>query len=140
MSNAVLERTHHVLGNLVQTFNISTQTYVDKDDPWAGILAPSGFAIISTTNRKKCYIPGQLIFGRDMILQIKHRLDWELIRQQKQTQINRDNARKNRHRVDYEYKAGDKVMLTNHTSYKYETPYMVPFLITRCFTNGSVNL
>ena len=31
--NAVLERIHQVLGNLVRNFYISTQTYVDKDDP-----------------------------------------------------------------------------------------------------------
>ena len=31
-------------------------------------------------------------------------------------------------------------MLTNHTEYKYETPYKVQFLITQCFTNGTVKL
>ena len=31
-------------------------------------------------------------------------------------------------------------MLTNHTAYKYETPYKGPFLITQCFTNGTINL
>ena len=76
MSNAVLERIHQVLGNLVRTFNIFTQTYVDKNDPWKGILAAVAFAIRSTTNRKKGYSMGQLIFGRDMILLIKHRGDW----------------------------------------------------------------
>ena len=68
--------------------------------------------------RKKGYSPGQLIFGRDMILLIKHRVDWELIRQKKQTQINRDNTRENKQRVDYDYKVGDKVKLSNHTTYK----------------------
>ena len=58
-----------------------------------GILAAAEFSIRSTTNRKKCYSPGQLIFGRDMIILIKHGVDWELTRQRKQTQINRDNTR-----------------------------------------------
>ena len=31
-------------------------------------------------------------------------------------------------------------MLTYHTAYKYETLYTVPFVITECFTNGSVKL
>ena len=31
-------------------------------------------------------------------------------------------------------------MITKHNAYKYETPYMVPFVITQCFTNGTVNL
>ena len=43
MSNAVLERIHQVLGNLVRTFNISTQTYVDEDYSWTGILAAAEF-------------------------------------------------------------------------------------------------
>ena len=87
MSNAVLERIQQVLENLLRTFNISTQTYVNKYEPWTGILDAAAFAINSTTNRQKCYIIGQLIFGRDMITSIKNKVDWKLIRQQKQTQI-----------------------------------------------------
>ena len=68
--------------------------------------------------RKNLY-SRQLMFVRDMIILIKHRGGWELIRQRKQTQINRDNARKNKHRVEYYYKVGDKVMLANHTACKY---------------------
>ena len=123
----------------MRTFNVQ-QTYIDKNDSWAGILSTSAFAIISTTSRQKVYSPGKLLFGRDMILPIKHMVDRELIRQQKQTKINRYNACNNKHRVDYEYKVRDKFMLTNHTAYKYETPYEGPFVITQCFTNVTVNL
>ena len=31
-------------------------------------------------------------------------------------------------------------MLTKHTAYKYETPYTGLFVVTQCFTNGTVNL
>ena len=31
-------------------------------------------------------------------------------------------------------------MINEHTAYKYETPYNVPFLITRFWTNGPVNI
>ena len=31
-------------------------------------------------------------------------------------------------------------MLTNQNEYKYETPYKCPFVITQCFTNGTVTL
>ena len=75
-----------------------------------------------------------------MILPIKHRVDQELRRQQKQTQIIRDNARQNKYRVDYDYKIGDKVIITNHTAYKYETTYKGPFVITQCYINGTVML
>ena len=67
MSNAILERIHQVIGNLVRNFN-AQQTYIGENEPWAGIWAASAFAIHSTINRHKGYITGQLIFGRDMIL------------------------------------------------------------------------
>ena len=57
-----------------------------------------------------------------MILPIKHKVDWELICQQKQTQISKDNIRKNIKRVDHDYKVGDKVILNNNADFKYETP------------------
>ena len=60
-----------------------------------GILAATAFSIFSITSRPKGYNPGQLIFVRYLILLIKHRMDWGLIRQQKQKQIMRDNARDN---------------------------------------------
>ena len=75
-----------------------------------------------------------------MILPIKHKVDWELIRQKNQAQINKYNICKNRHRFDHNYKVGDNAMLTNHTAYKYETWYKGPFVIRQCFTNGTVNL
>ena len=78
-------------GYLVQNFNISKQTYVKKNNPWTVILAAAVFVICSTTNRQKVYSPGQLIFCRDTILLIKQGMDWEFIRQEKQTQIIRDN-------------------------------------------------
>ena len=118
MSNEILEWIHQVLGNLVRNYKIQ-QTYVDKNDPWKGILDAAEFSICSTTNRQKCYSPFQMIFGREMIVPIKHRVGYELILQQKQTQINRNNVRDNKHRVHYYYKFRDKVMLTNHTAYKY---------------------
>ena len=92
MSNAVLERIHQVLGNLVQTYKI-TQNYVDEYKLWSVILDVADFAIFSTKNRIEGYILGQLIFVCDMILPIKHTVDWELIHQKTQTQINKYNIR-----------------------------------------------
>ena len=114
MSNAILERIHQVIGNLVHTCNI-TQTYVDKYDPRSGILAALSFVIRSTRNWLKGYSLGQLIFVHDMILPIKHKVNWESIRQKKRTRINKDNIRKNINRVDHDYNAEDKVILDNHT-------------------------
>ena len=90
----------------MRIFNIS-ETYVDKDDPWLRFFSESEFGMFSTTNRLKGYSLGQLSFGRDMILLTKNKVDWELIRQRKQTQINKDNISENIKRVDHNYEVGD---------------------------------
>ena len=124
----------------MRTFNISTQIYVDKNDPLKVILAAAAFAILSTTNIQKGYSLSQLVFGIDMILPKKYEVYWDLIRHRNQAQINKGNIRKNRHRVDHNYKVLDNVVLTKHNAYKYEMKYTVLFVITYCFTNGTVNL
>ena len=40
------------------------------------ILAATGVVIISTIDMIKSYNPGQLIFDCDMILPIRHNVDW----------------------------------------------------------------
>ena len=54
-----------------------------------------------------------------MILPIQHEVDWELIHQENQTQINKDNICENMKRNYHNYKVRDKVMLNNQTAYKY---------------------
>ena len=76
-SNAILERIHHLIGNLVHPFNI-TQAYFDRDDPWRDILCAAEFSIHSTKNMLKGYILSQLLFGHTMILSINHEVDWGL--------------------------------------------------------------
>ena len=43
-------------------------------------------------------------------------VDWELIRQQKQMKINKDNIHKKNKRVDKNYKLGDKVMIDGYSA------------------------
>ena len=59
----------------MRTSNIK-ETYIDKYDLWLGILLVTAFKNFSTENRLKIYSPVQLVFGRDMILLIKHDMDW----------------------------------------------------------------
>ena len=69
------------------------------------------------------YIPVQLVFGRDMILLIKHMVEQKSIHHWNKTQINKYNIREDNKRVDHNYKVGDEVMRNNHAAYKYEITY-----------------
>ena len=83
-------------------------------------------------------MPGQLIFGRDMILNMQYLADWTAIKARKQQLICKNNIIENKKRIPHQYKVGDKVMLENHRANKYEQPYKGPYLVTQINTNGTV--
>jgi hypothetical protein len=47
-ANAIVERAHQTLGNLIRSFQLQDKPYYDPDDPWGGILAAVAFALRST--------------------------------------------------------------------------------------------
>ena len=85
-------------------------------------------------------MPGQLIFGRDMILNMQYLADWTAIKACKQQLIHKNNIIKNSKRIPYQYKVGDMVMLENHRNNKYEQLYKGPYLVMQVNTNGTVCL
>ena len=97
-------------------------------------------SICDQLNKKevKVYSLVQLVLFRDMILSIKYKVDWELIRQPKQTLSSKDNIRENIKQVDHNYKVIDKVMLNNNAAHKYETLYRGPFVKIQCRNKVSV--
>jgi len=138
-ANAIVERIHQVIANIIRTFELETN-YLDEEDPWKGILCATAFAIRSTYHTTLQKTPGQLIFGRDMILNIKHKADWEYIRSRKQSIINKNNLAENAKRKDYKYKLGEKVLVQRGTENKYESPYIGPYEIQKINDNRTVCL
>jgi hypothetical protein len=68
--------------------------------------------------------PGAAIFGRDMLFDILFIADWNKIGDYRQPQTDLNTARKNSKRVDYDYKVGGKVLLTQEGILcKAESPY-----------------
>jgi transposase InsO family protein len=102
-ANAIVERIHQVIANMIRTFELETN-YLDQDDPWKGILSATAFAVRSTYHTTLKKTPGQLVFGRDMIFNIKHVANWEYIRQNKQKMIEKNNKAENAKRVAHSYK------------------------------------
>ena len=117
-SNVILEIINLVLAKIVYKYNLQ-EDYIDKYDPWMGIIATAVFLIHSIQHGLKCYNPGQLVFGHDMISPIKHTANQKLIFQWKQTQINYYTHHKNSFGVDCNYQFGDKVILINKSAHKY---------------------
>ena len=71
------------------------------------------FAMRSTVHTTTQHTPSQLVFGRDVILNINQEANWQLIKQRKQALINKGNQKENRRRQSHVYHTGDKVLLKN---------------------------
>ena len=89
-SNAIIERIHQTIRNIIRTFDVSN---IVNNDPWSGILAATMFAVRETYHTTLQASPMQLVFCRDAILNIKHVADWEHIQKRKQLRINHNNMR-----------------------------------------------
>ena len=87
-----------------------------------------------------CPTPGQLIFGRDMILNTQYLADWTVIKACKQQLIHKNDIIENSKCIPHQYKVGDMVMLENCCANKYKQPYKGPYLVTHVNTNGTVHL
>ena len=94
-ANAIVEHVHQMLRNLIRSFELQDNPYLDLDDPWSGILAVALFAMRSTYHTTLHAMPGQLIFGRDMILNMQYLADWTMIKAHKQQLICKNNIIKN---------------------------------------------
>ncbi len=70
-ANSVIEHVHQTISNMIRTFEVE-RNYLDDDDPWAGILSATAFAVRSTYHTTLQATPGQLNFGRDLILNVQH--------------------------------------------------------------------
>jgi hypothetical protein len=138
-ANAIVERIHQVIGNIVRSFELQ-ENYLDEEDPWKGILSATAFAVRSTYHTTLQKTPGQLVFGRDMIFNIQHTANWEYIRARKQQIIKKNNVNENKKRIAHTYSVGDKVMLRVGTENKYEPPFSGPHSILQVNTNGTVRL
>jgi hypothetical protein len=53
-ANAIVERAHQMLGNLIRSFQLQDKPYYDPDDPWGGILVAITFALRSTYKSRRC--------------------------------------------------------------------------------------
>jgi hypothetical protein len=139
-SNGIVEQEHQVLGNALRTFELENEE-LDTNDPWGPFLSAAAWAIRSTVHTTLDATPGQLVFGRDMLLPIQLKTDWARIRQRKQDIINVNNRKENLIRIEHEYRVGKKVLLEKPGLIsKLSAPRTGPYRITVTYANGTVRI
>jgi hypothetical protein len=140
-SNGIIERVHLTLNDALRTAELDGRE-LDEKDPWGPFFASAAYAIRSTFHTTLKATPGQLVFGRDMVLPITFVADWGAIEQQRQKEMGRNNRRENASRISHDYKVGDKVLLRKPGKHlrKLEAPRTGPHTVTAIFTNGTVRI
>ena len=77
-----VERIHQTLGNMLRMHELE-KMMLDPRDPWSDILAQCAWAIRSTAHTLLDATPAQLVFGRDMLFDVSHVVNWEQINEQR---------------------------------------------------------
>ena len=129
-ANAILERIHQVVGSMLKTKDLVNVVF-DVVDPWSEILASIAFAVRCSHHSTLNATPGQLVFGRDMLLDITYVPNYQNTWQRKQKRINYDNIRENSKRVSHDYKVGEHAYILRDGNYrKLEGDKQGPYPIT----------
>ncbi len=138
-ANAILERLHQVLAQMLLTAILDMAETVTPNDADV-FLDNVAWAICSTYHSVLKASPGVAIFGCNMLFNIPFIANWNKIGDYRQRQTDLNTARKNSKQVDYDYKVGNKVLLTEERILcKAESPYSnKPWTFTTIHTNGTI--
>ena len=129
-ANAIVERVHQTIGNMIRTFEVQDIEDLDEEDPWSGILTAVAFAVRATIHTTTRATPIQLVFGRDAMLNIPFTANWKLIEERKRKLIERNNKRENSKRLDHTYQAEDLVVIKQAQNTKFgKNPYKGPYTV-----------
>ena len=138
-ANSVFTHIHQVLGKMLRTQQIEDN--ISSQQPWENFLAAAAWAIRSTHHTTLAATPGQLVFGRDMLLNIAFKANWESICNKRQLSINTSNTKENKSRIPHTYSIGDSITITRPgLQPKLSTPSEGPHTITQVYTNGTVQI
>lgn len=140
-ANAIVERAHQTIGNMIRTFSIADNPDITDNDPWAGILNAVAFAVRATVHTTTQATPMQLVFGRDAILNIQMEANWKRIKERKQALIIANNKRENQKRLPHTYRVGDQILIRKDWDSKYGSDaYKGPYEIVEVRSNGTVRV
>ena len=96
------------------------------------ILSSIAWAIRASHHSTLQATPSQIVFGRDMLFNLKSVINWKETSSRKQKQVNLDNIRENRNRIDYDYpRIGQQIyVIRDKIHRKLDGPKKAPFTIT----------
>ena len=84
--------------------------------------------------------PGNLVFERDMFLDLPLIADLVTIQEKRQLLVNENLRQENARRREWFYEVGQQVLIQTENPAKLEPKFHGPYTITQVFQNGTVNV
>jgi hypothetical protein len=137
-ANAFVERIHQVIGDSIRTMELHKRRF--DDTTVNAILQNVAYGLRATYHSSLAASPGQLIFGRDMIINAVYLANWKDLQARRRTQVRNNNRRENKSRIPHQYVIGDSVYIRKSTIEQKLNPLQGPFFIEKTHTNGTVTI
>ena len=139
-ANGLCERMHKTILDILRVYmrTATINCHDDAKEVMDDALATMMHATRCAVNHTMQNSPGEIVYGRDMFLDIPVIADLEAIQQRRQLLINQNLVRMNRKRFDHHYKVGDLVMIKKYDPRKGDERLHGPYPILETRTNGTI--
>jgi transposase InsO family protein len=142
-ANAICERVHQTVGTILRTkMHLNPpQDLISLSDLIDSALATAMHATRVAANRSLDNLSaGQLVFHRDMLMNLPFIANLQLIQDKRQNLIDDNLRRANLDQVDFDYQPGQQVLVRVPDPAKLEARFIGPFPIEKVHCNGTVTI
>ena len=141
-ANAVCERMHQTVANMLCTLVKYTKP---KDKETAVQLVENALATAAYATRVSvaCMLgalPGSLVYGRDMLVDVPVLADLITIQERRQQKVNENLMRENAKRREYYFEVGQEVLVKADNPNKLEPRAHGPYVVRQVYTNGTIDI
>jgi transposase InsO family protein len=141
-ANAICERMHQTVGQVLRTI-LHGQPVPNMQQAHHVIdsaLATAMHVTRTAVSRSMGISPGELVFHRDMLLNIPVFVDLIALRNKRQALVDEATRRENSRRWNFDYAVGQLAYIKEYRPNKLGIQAKGPYPVTRVYTNGTVEL
>lgn len=131
---------HHTILNILRIYSKTqlVNNYSEAYHLMKKAISACVHATQCVVNHTMQHSPGEIVYGRDMFMDIPVIADLKAIRERRQLLIDKNLRRQNRRRYEYHYRVGDYVHVKVYNPRKGEDKLHGPYKIQETRTNGTV--
>ena len=133
-----MERVHQVIGDAIRSMELHTKPC--DDVTINAVLQNVAYGLRATYHSSIAASPGQIVFGRDMVINSLYLANWKNLASRRETQIHSNNVAENKSRIFHDYHINDLVYIRKSALEQKLAPLQGPFQITKVHTNGTVTI